>query len=61
MCAPPSQPVSVKSPFYARIQKADAEGVGGGMLIAHSCVWSGRAGGSGPLSFFDKGNLQGLV
>lgn len=35
----PSQPVWFNLPFYARIQRLDAEGgVGGGKLIAHSCV-----------------------
>lgn len=30
--------------FYARIQRADAGGAGGGMLIAHSCVEGGALG-----------------
>lgn len=37
-----------KLAFYARIQRVDAEGVGGGKLIAHSCVEGGCVG---PLRF----------
>lgn len=48
VCAQPSQPVSFNLPFYARIQRLDAEGelgVGGLLLTA---VWRGC---SGPLRF----------
>lgn len=37
-CAPPSTTGFGKLAFYARIQGVDAEGGGGGMLIAHSCA-----------------------
>lgn len=39
VCVYAAQPTGFgKLAFYARIQRADAKGVGGGKLIAHSCV-----------------------
>lgn len=48
VCAQPSQPVSFNLPFYARIQRLDAEGeLGVGSLLL-TAVWRGC---SGPLRF----------
>lgn len=48
VCMCTAQPTGFgKLAFYAHIQKVDAEGVGGGKLIAHSCVEGGRARGHG--------------
>ncbi len=47
VCVSAAQPTGFgKLAFYARIQKVDAEGVGGGRLIAHSCVEGGGEGGA---------------
>lgn len=48
LCAHTAQPTGFgKLAFYARIQRVDAVGVGGGKLIAHSCEEGGKEGREG--------------